>query len=240
MQLFQRKIDVLVTENYRYARALNSLGIDFSKFKYQKLNDVLCELGIPEFVAINRLYEVESKFRPSFTELANFPIDFLIEYLKHSHRNYIKNLLPYIQDVISKLPDHLDETILDLKVVFPLFVEDFIHHIYEEEDKLFSYILILDKLSRKSHLSSIEIPSQFIDYSLEEVFEDHVDEDEMKSLRELINQISSSSLEVNVILSEIKNFDRELAFHAEIENQLLFPKAIELEQNFWNEIHGIK
>ena len=28
----------------------------------------------------------------------------------------------------------------DLKSIFPLFVEDFVHHIYEEEDTLFTYI----------------------------------------------------------------------------------------------------
>jgi regulator of cell morphogenesis and NO signaling len=70
----------------------------------------------------------------------NYPIDLIIEYLKHGHLYYLLSIsCPYIGQLggkVSGQPSGLqyDQVEKDLKILFPLFLEDFIHHIYEEED----------------------------------------------------------------------------------------------------------
>jgi len=60
------------------------------------------------------------------------------------------------------------------------------------------------------------------------------EDDEMKGFIELTNIYfinSNSTTYTKVIYSELKEFESSLRVHANVENQILFPKAISLEQN---------
>lgn len=233
--MLQRSISSIIGENFVYARAMDSLGIDFSQHKDDKLADVVNLLGIEQRTVVRSFYLVESRYRPTFAELESYPLQYLVRYLRFSHTSYIKEYLPFIHKLLQKI-DPASDGIGDLKAVFPLFVEDFINHIYEEEDELFHYIVLMDKVKRSGRKEDMEQLIPHLGISLHEILEEHEGEDEMKNLRELIETIIPTSLEVEVILAEIKSLDRELHYHAEIENHILLPKAIQLESKIWNEI----
>jgi regulator of cell morphogenesis and NO signaling len=235
MRMFQKSISSLISENFVYARALDGLGIDFTIHKEDKLADLVKQMGMEQRTVVRSLYLSESRYRPTFTELEAYPLQFLVRYLRYSHTSYIKEYLPFVYRLLQKV-DQANEDIGDLKAVFPLFVEDFINHIYEEEDELFHYIVLLDKVNKSGSQEDIENLIPHLGISLQEILEEHAEEDEMKNFRELIEKIIPTSLEMDVVLAEIKSFDRELHFHAEIENQILLPRAIKLESKIWNEI----
>ena len=76
--------------------------------------------------------------------LTSHPIDLIIEYLKHSHFLFIKNN-PYIARLVEKSfkANHDDYQTVQKRFencISTFLVEDFIQHIYEEEDTLFSFI----------------------------------------------------------------------------------------------------
>lgn len=124
----------------------------------------------------------------------------------------------------------------DLSIVFPLFVEDFIRHIYEEEDELFNYISFLLSIHNNPSGESLNNIYKYGSISLTEVRAHHVDEDEMGGLRELIEEFESKNLLTDVIKKEVMAFDREILYHAEIENEILFPQAIKLEEEIFHKI----
>ncbi|MEL7006734.1 MAG: hypothetical protein AAFN93_29010 [Bacteroidota bacterium] len=144
MSVLHRKIGSVVEENFVYARALHHLGIDFFLDEHRSLQEVCREKGISRQQVVKCFYEFDNASKSSFSELLVYPMDLLLEYLKHSHHIFIKEKLPYISYLLSH---HQAEELQDLKVVFPEFVEDFIKHIYEEEDELFHYLSDLHKLS---------------------------------------------------------------------------------------------
>lgn len=160
----------------------------------------------------------------------------IIEYLKHTHYNFIKERLPYLAKLIENLSrnDHSDPSIIDdLKFVFPLFVEDLIHHIYEEEDHLFHFILKLNAaLSGTYNISKAyyELERQSIQYY---AVEHDMDDDEMKGIRDITHNYAlnhQSSLHLRVVYSELQHFEKSLKIHAAVENEVLFPKALMLEK----------
>ncbi len=65
---------------------------------------------------------------------------------------------------------------------------------------------------------------------------DHKDEDEMKSMRALVAELPETEFIMSLVKKEFQAFDQLLRFHAEIEDQLLFPKAIAMEKQIWAEI----
>ncbi len=141
--VFEKTIGQVVNENYVYARALHYLGIDFFEASDRKLKEICKERGLERQQVIKTFYEFDSCNRFSFEELKSYPIELLTEYLKHSHHIFIKDKLPYIVHLVKKC-NHNE----GLKDLLPEFVEDFIKHIYEEEDSTFKYIELLHAIKK--------------------------------------------------------------------------------------------
>ena len=165
------------------------------------------------------------------------PIDLILEYLRHTHYVFIKRKLPYISQLIESFEPNdkrYNDIAKDLKLVFPLFVEDFIHHVYMEEDTLFTYINMLCKCALgKEKLSKVY--HEMEKHSLQKYSVEHEEhDDEMKGIRKITNNYhiaANDPLHIRVVYAELQAFEQELITHARIENEILFPKALMLEQD---------
>jgi len=231
----KKRIDEIVDENYVHASVLYHFGIKFYDYHEKTLEQVCQERGLNMSQVISSLESVNTKDEKHDLALFSYPVDIIIEYLKHTHYIFIKERLPYLAKLIENLPDIPSKNVAsDLKFVFPLFVEDLIHHIYEEEDTLFSYVLSLNQA-----LISFYKPTQlYIDmerYSIQNLAIGHdIDDDEMRGIREITNDYcldaTNDSLHIRVVYAELQHFEKELCTHARIENEILFPKALMLEK----------
>ncbi len=229
--VFEKTVSEVVNDNYVYARALHYLGIDFFENPDKQLKEICKERGLNRQQVIKTFYEFDSCNRFSFQELKSYPIELLTEYLKHAHHVFIKDKLPYIVHLVKNW--NRAEGLGDL---LPEFVEDFIKHIYEEEDSTFKYIELLSKIKKGCVRASFSLITDFEDYSLEKEFEEHKDEDEFGAIRALMSSINPKNLHDRVLKHEVQAFDREMIYHAEIENNIFFPKAIELEASIFEKI----
>ena len=220
-------------ENYVYARALHYLGIDFFKNSSKKLAEVCQERGLNKEQVIKSFYEFDSSPRISYKELASYPIELLVEYLKHTHHIFIKEKLPYIV--------HLARTYdnVELSNLMPEFVEDLIRHIYEEEDTTFKYIHTLQEIKKGVEKAPHSRLMAYQSFSLLDELEHHEGEDDLGAIRSLFHLLENSDVRGRVLLSELKAFDREMVYHAAIENQILFPKAIALEKDVLDKVEVI-
>lgn len=227
MQVLKKTIGSVVDENFIYARALHYLGIEFFQNEHKSLIEVCIEKGLSTKQVIKCFYEFDSNKKSTFKELSSYPIDLLLEYLRHSHYLFIKEKLPYISFLIDNYQLPFAN---DLKTIFPVFVEDFIKHIYEEEDELFEYVFVLNKINESKFPNPATALMPYRKISLKEIREEHQGDDEMGDLREIMDLALSQDLHGRVIINELKAFDKEIFYHAEIENEILFPRAIALEQ----------
>ena len=233
--IFKKTIKELVEENNVYARALHHLGIDFFACPHQKLKKI-CEVKkIKRDQIIHTFYLFDTTDRCSFKELDSYPIKILIEYLKHAHHLFIKDRLPYILYLLKN-----QESKQELKTLLSEFVEDLIKHIYEEEDICFRYVVLLDEIKKNKNIDLLNKLMGFDKFSLKEEFEDHnAERDELSVVKSLISSSANSSCLLDKVLhSEILTFDREMFYHAEIENRIFFPKAIQLEKEILKSISG--
>ena len=231
--VFQKTIEEVVDENYVYARALHYLGIDFFENADKKLEEVCIERGLNKKQVIKSFYEFDSSPRISYKELSSYPVELLVEYLKHTHHVFIKEKLPYIV--------HLAKTYsnVELRNLMPEFVEDLIRHIYEEEDTIFKYIHVLYEIKKGKEKAPTSRLMTFQSLSLRDELAHHEGEDELGAIRTLFNLLEKSDLKGRVLLSELKSFDREMVYHAAIENQILFPKAIALEKEVLDKVAAL-
>jgi regulator of cell morphogenesis and NO signaling len=227
-------IQELVEKNYVHGYVLYYLGIRFYEYSELTLAQVCEQRGLKVEQIIREL-ESPTHLREADLPLISYPIDLIIEYLKHSHFLFIKHKLPYISRLVESFKANHDDYLQierDLTMVFPLFVEDFIEHIYEEEDTLFQYILALDKASRNSYS-----PGKLF-YLMEKnsvqkfAMEHEAHDDEMEGIRKITKDYRlplHAPLHVKVIYNELESFEKSLITHARIENEILFPKAMAIE-----------
>lgn len=233
--LKDKRIRELVDQDNVRAYVLYYFGIKFYEYSEKTLEQVCSERGLKLEQVLRELESPSENFQEADLPLISYPIDLIIEYLKHAHFIFVKHKLPYIARLVESFKaDHPDFQVVerDLKELFPLFLEDFIHHIYQEEDTLFGYIKILEKASK-----GVYNPSQLY-YMLEKnslqkfAMEHEAHDDEMLGIRRITNDYAltaNAPLHVKVIYSELLGFEKNLKTHARIENEILFPKAMMLE-----------
>jgi regulator of cell morphogenesis and NO signaling len=243
ISLKDKRIAELVDQNYVHAYVLFYFGIKFYEYSEFTLEQVCQERGLRTDQVVKEL-EVPTHLQEAELPLISYPIDLIIEYLKHSHFVFIKHKLPYIARLVETFKAHNESFTSiekDLKIVFPLFVEDFIEHIYEEEDTLFHFILALERASKGTY-SSGKLFYLLEKNSVHKFAMDHeAHDDEMEGIRKITRNYElgvNAPLHVKVIYNELKSFEKSLITHARIENEILFPKAMAIENQVRKSFFG--
>lgn len=235
-KILKRTINELVAENHIRASVLYYFGVKFYDYEASTLEEVCQDHGLKVNNVIKALDLVNDASENTLLQLRNLPVELLIEYLKHAHYLFVKKRLPYIGQLIDGLTEvnfRYKSLSDDLKAIFPLFVEDFIHHIYEEEDNVFMYIDKLKEFEENGDKGT-EVLYAMKRFSISDFALDHeVHEHEMEGFRKITNNYSycdEADLHIKVLYSELERFEKDLLTHAKIENDILFPKTLELER----------
>ncbi len=233
--LKNQRISDLVERDTVYAHVLFYFGIRFYEYADQTLAQVCLQKGLNVEKVLQELESPDKNFQEEDLPLISYPIDLIIEYLKHAHFLFVKHKLPFIGRLVETFKaNHTDYVLVekDLKVLFPLFMEDFIHHIYEEEDTLFKHIKLLQRATTGKFNPS-QVYYKLEKYSLQRFALEHeAHEDEMAGIRRITKDYflaANAPLHVKVIYAELIAFEKSLQAHARIENEILFPKAMALE-----------
>ena len=232
----QKTLAQLVDENFVYASVLFHFGIPFFDLPHLSLQETCRLYGVSESRMMKMLEQtVRDRNASKEAGLLQYPAGLIIAYLQHAHHIFIKQRLPYLGQLIGNLDDRCGaapDLVQDLKFVFPLFAEDFIHHIYEEEDTLFTYIRSLEDF-KEGKGSRSQMYYQLEQYSIQDFAVEHlVEDDEMAGIRRITQgyalQPEHGQL-LRVVYQELQAFEHELTVHARVENEILFPKALTLE-----------
>lgn len=229
------RIEELVNQDNVRAHVLYYFGIKFFEYPQHTLEQVCREKGLLVDTVVRELESPGENFRVAELPLITYPLDLIIEYLKHAHFLFVKHKLPYIGRLVESFKaDHKEYELVerDLKTLYPLFFEDFVHHIYEEEDTLFKYINVLE-LAAKGQYNPSKLYNLMEKYSLQKCAMEHQGhDDEMRGIRKITKDyhlVPDAPLHVKVIYTELLAFEKSLKEHARIENEILFPKAMALE-----------
>ena len=225
----------MVLQNTRLAEMLHQLGIHFYQEADKTLEQVCKEKNLDHSKVFQHFELLRKSQDFDLQQLSHYPIEILISLLRHSHQLFIKQKLPFLYQTIMEMDEarfFKPELAKDLKVVMPIFADDFIRHIYEEEDTLFGYVHYLLECTR-----DIGNPGKLF-YKLKtsgiRTFAMHHEahDNELAGIRSLTDDYAlpeNADLFTFILYSELQDFEKQLKQHALIENTLLFPKALKLE-----------
>ena len=153
----------------------------------------------------------------------------LLEYLKRAHHFYLKEKLPYINELLEKFIQNTDNP--DSRMIQEFFNEyanEVKEHIELEDDIVFPYIFELHKsFNRKA------ITHDHLKYSIKDFTEHHSDiEEKLQDLTSLLIKHfppTKDHFYRNLILIELFGLQYDLNDHGSIEDKILVPLAKNLE-----------
>ena len=236
----ESNIGELVAEDYRTASVFESFGIDFCCKGNRSINEVCEERGIKTATLIEDLNTALAKENAGSIDYTQWPLDLLVDYIEKKHHRYVEKQIPILKQYLGKIASVHGKNHPELYKINDMFIEsagEFTAHMKKEELLLFPYI---KKLVNAQLTSSAVTTPGFgtVENPIESMMADHLAEgDRFREISELSNNYTAPADGCNtykVSYALLKEFEADLHVHIHLENNILFPKAIQLEKSLKN------
>ncbi len=222
----------LVAEDYRAADVLRRYGIDFCCGGKRTLEEACSQQGIDCEQLCSELERLgESGLSPAHNP-NHWSADFLAEYIVQVHHRYLRENLPILLEYTEKIARVHGKRHPELRIVEKLvqqLSEELMSHLEKEEHVLFPYVISLCRsaeyqrppfLTAKNPISVMEL--------------EHENAAEMlEALRQYTADFTlpeDSCTTYRIAFAKLRELDEDLRQHVHLENNILFPKALELER----------
>jgi regulator of cell morphogenesis and NO signaling len=151
----------------------------------------------------------------------------LLQYLTGDHRITLDDRIPTIQSEIERVIGSLGEVeeIQRIRILFSHLSESLSTHVMNEERELFPFITDLDAAVSESMGPPRMRISQRV---LRELLEHETFRDRFRTLRELAERLPDNEV-VDALRRDLKLFSNEVQRHMHLENNVLYPRAIDIE-----------
>ena len=225
----------IVATDFRAASVFEQFGIDFCcggrRSVAEACRDAATDPGIVER-ALQALPPADADEEDGVTQ---WPVKRLIDHIVGTHHAYVQSALPTIARYLAKLvevhgPRHPE--LVRVSASFDQVSRDLLQHMLKEERILFPYILELttDGRPRQSPFGTVQNPIRMMEREHQDVG------DQLRLIRELTDAYTppvGGCTTYRVCFAELERFERDLHRHVHLENNVLFPKAVELEHRLW-------
>lgn len=239
--LHQTIIGHIVAINYKTAQVFHHHGIDFCCKGNRSLEDVCTENNINIDQIEKELDHVMNAKEDGVTNYNSWPLDLLADHIEKKHHNYVEESIPVIKQFLQKICDvhgNSHPELLEIKTLFSQSADDLTTHMKKEELILFPFIRKLGKAKIENELPNTP---QFnsVQNPVDMMMDDHtVEGDRFRKINELSKGYTPPADACNtykVTYNMLKEFEADLHLHIHLENNILFPKSIVLENEIFNE-----
>lgn len=224
-----------VAQDYRTAAVFKRFGIDFCCGGKITISEACRKKGVGEaelFKALEKATHVSQEAGKA----ESLELDKLTIYIIDIHHSYVRKRLPEIGPFLAKVVRVHGKAHPELEKVQEIFngiKDELISHMQKEEKVLFPYINEMMHAKREKNslappfFGTIKNPIRMMEK------EHKLAGDGFKEIRELTNGLTTPSdacNTYNVVFSMLAEFEDDLHRHIHLENNILFPQAIEVEE----------
>jgi len=162
-------------------------------------------------------------------------MEFLADYIVNTHHSYIRKSLPdivaYAEKVMRVHGNHHPELIRVHQLVDEIY-EELTNHLLKEENILFPYIKALD--AAKDHRQPLQaVPFKTVQSPISVMEMEHeLVGRNLEEIRQLTNNYllpEDACASYSLLYRMLDEFEEDLHLHIHLENNILFPKALEAE-----------
>ncbi len=229
-------IGELVAQDYRTASVFKKYGIDFCCQGNRTIVDACEKKNIDGKSVVTELNALMQAKQDSTTDYQSWPLDLLTDYIEKKHHRYVEEktqeIKPYLDKVCRVHGDRHPE-LFEINELFNAAAGELAMHMKKEELILFPFIRKMVKAKQEN--TKVEVPHfETVQNPVQMMMNEHTTEgDRFRKIEELSGHYTPPQDACNtyrVTFALLKEFEEDLHLHIHLENNILFPKAIELEK----------
>lgn len=228
----------LVAQDYRTASIFKNHGIDFCCNGNRTIAEACEKKKIDSSPLINLLKQAVQQSNQQSIDFNSWSPDLLADYIEKKHHRYVeqktKEIIPFLYKV-ARVHGERHPELLEIEELFKHSAGELAAHMKKEELVLFPFIRKMVKMQNQQEAFT---PALFgtVQNPITMMHHEHDTEGErFRKIAELTQNYTPPADACNtykVTFSLLKEFEEDLHLHIHLENNILFPKAIEMENSF--------
>ncbi|MFL5739135.1 MAG: DUF542 domain-containing protein [Flavisolibacter sp.] len=237
LQDFNKTVSEIVRADYRTADVFKKHGINYCctgnvqlreacRLKSLDYSDLVEELGLA-----TRNIHLSTNL-----QFSQWKMDFLIEYIINVHHAYLKLTLPHLETSLLLFIEGHRKKYPELEEVLDIFHElsGLLElHLLHEEEIIFPYIKQIENTYRRKEVYG-HLFVRTLRKPLSNIEKEHsIISGMLMRIQEITNDYhfpSDACTNHQVIYRKLREFHDDMAQHKHLENNVLFPRAIEMEK----------
>lgn len=237
METFRKTtIKSIVTNDYRAAAIFEKYSLDFCCKGGVTIDQACSEKNLDPASVYAELAQLANESHGDTPHYSQWPMDELIDYILNVHHKYVRDAIPVISTHTQKVATvhgNNHPEVVEIARHYETVATELQSHMMKEEQILFPYIKALIKAKRDGGaftpppFGTAQNPIRMMEA------EHRAAGDELYAVRSLSNNYvppEDACTTYRVSFKELQQFEQDLHQHVHLENNILFPKAIALEQ----------
>lgn len=216
-------------------KILEEAGVDFCCGGDKSLHDACIHAGVSAEGILERLRANSAEVGASDANWVSAPLAELTGHIRNNHHRYVREAIPRVGNLLAKVKAKHGSNHPEITEIEKLFLDlgrEMLMHMQKEEQILFPYIETLERsVNGKETLE----PPFFLTVRnpIQAMMKEH------DSTGDLLKQIRSASsnyappadacTSYQALYSGLREFEADLHQHVHLENNILFPRAAEME-----------
>ncbi len=226
----------LVTQNFQTASVFEKYSLDFCCRGGKTIDEACKEKNIDVLTVLEDLSRLDSAAHNTSTAFTGMAPDTLCNHIVETHHAYVTRMIPVLYTHTQKIAavhgaNHPE--VIAIAKHFETVAMELQQHMKKEEEMLFPFIKALYAATKKNE-PIIHAPFGSVQNPIRMMEAEHQNAgDEMFEIRSLSNNYTTPEdgcTTYRITYQELQDFERDLHEHVHLENNILFPAAVKLEQ----------
>ncbi len=225
----------LVIKDFRKADVFKKYGIDFCCGGKKTVAKACKEKGLNVTTIEQELKDTENQDLTVTENFNTMELDVLADYIVKKHHSYVIQSIPIIfqyTQKVAKVHGNTHPEAIEIASKFLIVVDELNRHMMKEENILFPFIKKLAE-GKRNNTSVGAPPFGTIANPVRMMETEH---QEVGNVMEAINKLANgytppadACTTFRISYAKLKEFEDDLHQHIHLENNILFPKAVVLE-----------
>ena len=231
----------IATKDLRKAEVFKKYGLDFCCGGKKTVKEACAEKGLDVTKVEQELQAADKTPVSRLIPYGDWSLDFLADYIINTHHSYVRKTLPDLLTYAEKVKNVHGSQHPELVRINQLVEEintELSAHMVKEEKVLFPYIKALVAAQKNvqpleaTYLGTVQNPINMMEMEHELVGRNM---EEIRKISQNYLLPADSCASYRLLYKMLDEFEEDLHLHIHLENNILFPKALEIEKQIKNE-----
>jgi regulator of cell morphogenesis and NO signaling len=226
----------IAAKDLRKAQVFKKYGLDFCCGGKKTVKEACAEKGLDVTKVEKELQQADTLPSSRPIPYGDWSLDFLADYIVNTHHSYVHKTLPDIKayaEKVMRVHGNRHTELLRIHQLVEEIYAELMAHMVKEEKVLFPYIKELVAVKNNTQplhaaaFGTVQNPINMMEMEHELVGKN------LEEIRQLSNNYllpEDACASYSLLYRMLDEFEEDLHLHIHLENNILFPKALEIEK----------